>query len=77
MEIIIAICIITIAVLLLWIKLKNKRAAISVIIGFAAGVLSFFVSIVLLFSTQRSILWLLLAAAYVSKEKLKGKREES
>jgi len=28
MEIIVAICIITIAVLLLWIKLKNKRAAI-------------------------------------------------
>jgi phosphate transport system substrate-binding protein len=66
MEIIIAICIVIIVVLLLWIKLENKRAAISVLIGLAAGVLSFFAFIAFLFAAPSKIVFLFLLVFYVS-----------
>jgi len=55
-------------ILLLWIKLKNKRVVIAIIIGFVAGVLSFFAFILLelFFSAQNSILGPLILAFYIS-----------
>ena len=68
MAIIICVIIAVTLVLLLWVKLKKKRVAIAVLIGLAAGVLSFFAFILLalVYSAQNSILGPLLLAFYVS-----------
>jgi phosphate transport system substrate-binding protein len=68
MAIIIFICITITLVLLIWMKLKNTRAAISVLIGLVTGVLSFiaFILLVLIYPAQNSIHGPLVLAFYVS-----------
>jgi phosphate transport system substrate-binding protein len=46
--------------------MKTKRQRISVLVGLAASVLSFFAFFALIFSAQRTILWSLLLVFYVS-----------
>jgi len=64
---IVVICVFIVGVIiLLCVSLKTKRRIISVFIGLAASVLSFFAFLALIFSDQRAILWLLLLLFYVS-----------
>jgi len=55
-----------ILVLLLCIKMKTKRQRIALLIGFVVSILSFLAFLALIFSAQRTILWLLLLVFYVS-----------
>jgi phosphate transport system substrate-binding protein len=52
--------------LVLLIKLKIKRLAIAIVIGCVISILSFIAFILLNFSAQRDILWVLLGVLYVS-----------
>jgi hypothetical protein len=55
-----------IMVFLLCIKMKTKRQKFSVLVGFVVSIMSFFAFLALIFSAQRSILWLLLFVVYIS-----------
>ena len=55
-----------IAILLVLIKIKSRRARIGILAGFGITVISFAIFFGLIFSVHRAILWLLLLVFYIS-----------